>query len=81
MAVLTDAELLEQWQTARDRIAAALATGTPIVEYHVGSRRVRREATKEMYDLAVAEVARLTTATAVTSGPARNYARLSRFRT
>jgi hypothetical protein len=71
----TDAELLTQWQAARDRIALALATGTPIVEYTIGSTNVVREPTKDLYNLAVAEVARLTAAGQVGFGRHRNYLR------
>jgi len=47
---LSDAELLEQLKTARDRIVAALAVGDQIVEWEVRGLRQRRKPSVELLD-------------------------------
>ena len=74
----TDAELLTQWQTARDRIVLALTTGNSKVRYRIGNTEVEYEATERLLNLANSEIARLTNAGNVSRGRHRNYIRFQR---
>ena len=73
----TDAELLTQWQTARDRIVDAIAAGDPVVEYQIGSRRVRRSDPASLLDMVEAQIARYTGSTS--TGGGRNLVQFKRY--
>ena len=71
----SDSELLTQWQAARDRIVDAIVLGDPVVEYQIGSRRVRREATSSLLALVDEQIAKYTSSS---NASARNLVRLKR---
>ncbi len=43
----TDAQVLEQLKLARDAVLAVLVSGGGVVQYSIGDRSIRREATRE----------------------------------
>ena len=73
---MSDATVLAAYQTARDAVATAIASGIQVVEYEINGRRVRREASwqvlKEL-ELLIDKYRRLVS---VSTGSSRNLARM-----
>ena len=79
MPSMTDAEILEQYKLARDRIVTAIADGEDTVEYQIGSRRVRRsECTVALREVEKMIAYYQTRSDAGSYGRARNYVQFHR---
>lgn len=74
----SDSERLTFWRDLRDSIEDAIAAGTPVLRYKVGSREVEREPTGKWLNEVDGIVARLESRTNASSGSNRNLARLKR---
>ena len=48
MALSDDEAYLQSLIEARTAIVTALANGVPVIEYYIGNRRVRKEATTQL---------------------------------
>lgn len=79
MASLSDAEVLEQYKTARDLIVAAIGVGESVVEFEIRGRRTRYTDPAAILDRVEKCIASYESKiSAQTSGPARNFIRIAR---